>query len=138
MQITTTNPITNCVFVDRSSEGIKKDHDDLFYELGNILNKITECRVELENPVFVTGETMSELSTTPEAIVWTLHGANIRLPDSIIETLKEWKDKIVPYTLLQKPLNNEERDQLAMHVVNLRRFLFDEVVNPALKNTYPL
>ena len=137
MQITTTNPATNREFVDRSSKGIKENHDDLLFELGDILNKITSCKVECENPMLVLGDTVSELSATPEDILWNLYDANIRLPDSVRESLKEWKDKIVPYTLQNTPLNDEERDELVKHIVNLRRFLFEEVVNPALKNTYP-
>ena len=137
MQITTTNPTTNPEFVDRSSKGIKEDRDDLLFELGDILNKITSCKVECENPMLVLGDTVSDLAATPEDILWNLYDANIRLPDSVRESLKEWKDKIVPYTLQNTPLNDEERDELVKHIVNLRRFLFKEVVNPALKNTYP-
>ena len=137
MQITTTNSTTNRVSVVRSSEGIKEDCDDLLFELGDILNKITSCKVECENPMLVLGDTVSELSATPEDIVWNLYTVNIRLPDSVRESLKEWKDKIVPYTLQNTPLNDEERDKLVTYVVNLRRFLFEEVVNPALLNTYP-
>ena len=115
---------------------VDKDGDHLLSELAHALSQITSCQVECENPVFATGETLSELSATPEDIMWNLLSTKIRLPDSIRESLKEWKDKIVPYTL-KYTLNDEERDKVAEHVCGLRRFLFDEVVNPALKNTYP-
>ena len=137
MQITTTNPIINSVGYKSSSEVIKEDHDELLFDLGNALNRITEGKVEFKNPIFFTGEPMSELSTTPEDIVWKLHRANIRLPDSIIETLNEWKNKIEYYAFLLVPLNEEEKDKLGMHLTNLKLFLLEEVVNPALLNTYP-
>lgn len=115
---------------------VTKEGDHLLFELGHALSQITVCEVQCENPIFVTGETLPELSAPPEDIVWNLKTANIRLPDSIRESLKEYKDKLVPYTS-KNTLNNEERDKVAEHICGLRHFLFEEVIKPALKNTYP-
>lgn len=120
----------------RLVDTVTKDGDHLLFELGHALRQITSCEVQCENPILVTGESVAELSSTPDDILWNLQSTKIQLPDSIRERLKEWKNKILPYTL-KNTLNDEERDELVRHVVHLRRFLFEEVVNPALKNNYP-
>ena len=82
------------------------------------------------------GDTLPELSTTPADILSNLCGERILLPESMRESLYEWATKIAPYTAMEK-LHPGERDEVAQHLVHLTHFLFDEVVNPALKNTYP-
>lgn len=101
-----------------------------------MLEKIITCKVQCEDMVNLAGETLPELATTPSDILSNLLGERILLSESLRESLKEWSGKIAPYTAKEQ-LTNAERDEVGHHLVHLTHFLFEEVVNPALKNTYP-
>ena len=115
---------------------ITKEGDYLLHEFAHILSQITSGEVECEDLYTLAGDSFPELSSTPENILYNLMYTKIELPDFVRESLIEWKDKIFSYTRKHK-LTNEERDKVATLLVHLTHFLFEEVVNPALKNTYP-
>ena len=138
MQQTAVETLTNNGYGNTPLWDITKNDEWIMF-LSNfvfVLEKIITCEVECEDMVNLAGETLPELATTPGDILSNLLGERILLPESLRESLQEWKDKITPYTAKEK-LTNKERDEVAKHLVNLTHFLFEEVVNPALKNTYP-
>ena len=144
MGLITTSPITanECGIIPLLD--ITKDDDWLVFlsQFVFMLRNIITCEVQCvdedgdEDMVTLAGDTLPELATTPSDILSNLLGERILLPLSLRESLQEWDRKIAPYTA-KTTLINKERDEVAKHLVHLTRFLFEEVVNPALKNTYP-
>ena len=138
MQQTTVEAITNNGCGNNPLWDVTKNDEWVMF-LSNFvcgLRNIITCEVQCEDMYTLIGDTLPELAQTPSDILCNLLGNRILLPDSIRESLKEWEGKIAPYTVKEK-LTNEERDEVAQHLVHLTHFLFEEVVNPALKNTYP-